>query len=403
LKKNFSRPPKQSLNYIHLLLPRSQNAMPKRYGGSQVGRPSKYRRHNPSYGGNLSSYIPHIVGGVAKLLGSSGGVAEKAQNEDTRINLNDTYNSTSLYSKTTRKRKRRVTAPKKRAAKKKRAFTKKVKRVLLTRKPWSCYSINFTNALTILGAPNTSFGSQDIFGVGYSQALMLCADAGNDNGATPKDINRIITKLRLMGHVENNAIVSGVDRNLDLIKFDYKARMDFDIQCFNVEFTNTNPLYIDIYECVAARNIQTIDHATPADSWIECLAQNNQPFAGDSATVATRKGQRPGDCPTFKKYWSISKVTRVRIASPAPFHYDMTSSGTWDSIHENDFNGQPFARSGRTVGIMIVVAPIMVTTMPAIYNFQITGINRTYKFKQYDGTGKVVNPGLVLSNVATTV
>lgn len=323
-------------------------------------------------------------------------------NDDTRTNLNSTYNSVSLYNKRSSKRRvKRTTAKTPRG--RRRAYAKKIRKIVHTGQKWSRYSTTFSNALVITSAPATTFGSQDIFGRTYSQAFQFCA--GGNNDVLDKDINHITLELKQWGHVENGAVVDDNLRNTDNIKFDYTGRMEFDIQCFNAEFTDTNPLYIDIYECTAARNINDVLYSTPADAWANTLVDTNQPFTGDGNPVITRKGARPSDAPGFSKWWGINKVTRVRISDASPFHYDMQSKGTWSS-RLNQATGthfSPYCVRGLTKGIIIVVAPIMVTTMPANYNFQITAVNKHFRFKQHIAEGHTPNQSVIASNFVTTI
>jgi len=365
-------------------------------GGNRYG-PTHWTKNAASLAKTLAAIG---IGRATKGYSLTGGVAEKPQNEDTRINLNDTYSAAALYTKKSRKRKS-MTASKKRAVHKKKAFSKKIKKIVHQRAPWSRYSVTFTNQLAITSVPGTTYGAQDVFGKTYSNAFMFCSGVLNDTAE--KGLVHIAKELKQWGHVENGAVVDDNTRNEDRVKFDFQARMEFDIQCFNTEFTSTNPLYIDIYECTAAKNIDNVGYATPADAWTSCLLDQFQPFTGDNTPINTRKGARPSDCPSFGRWWSTDKVTRVRIASPAPFHYDMTSNGVYSTKDDTSFSGGKYCHRGITKGIIIVVAPIMVTTMPANYNFQITAINKHYKFRQYLFEGHTPNMTLIGSNLATTL
>jgi len=360
----------------------------KKYGGRALG----------ALGAAGAGYATkkYATGNKRKRVDS--GVGGRPANDDTRINLNSTYNAVSLYSK--RSRTGKMTSSKKRAVRSKRSFSKKVKQITDGHIPWSKWSVTYTNQLAITSAPATTYGSQDIFGANYSHAFQLCPGLENDAGI--KDINHITTELNQWGHIQDGAIVNDNQRNTAGVAIKYRARMEFDIQCFNSEFTESNPLYIDIYECTAARNIHSISYATPADAWATAYTDNYQSFTGDSNPVNTRKGERPSDCHGFKKWWSVDKVTRVRITSPAPFHYDLRSSGTWTSHAEASLE-DTYCLKGKTKGIMIVVAPIMVTTMPAAYNFQITAVNKHFDFKPLPYKGHTNVTQTIQSNLATTL
>lgn len=402
-----------SLNYIHLPDPRRKNAM-----ASFAGRAAWYlargaaRKWGPwaarKYGGKAAGAIAAAGAGYASGKWVKGynnnkrkrpleDVGGRPANDDTRINLNSTYNAVSLYNKRSRKGRHRRTTGK---VLRKKQFVKRVKKAVQTSIPWSVWSVTYSDPLVITSAPATTYGSQDVFGATFSYALNLCPGKSNDSGL--KDVNHILNELVQWGHVENGAIVDDTTRNTDGIKMQFKARMNFDIQCFNSEFTDTNPLYVDIYECTAAKHIYDSGYSTAADAWTVCYTDINQPFTGNVNPVKTRKGEQPSDAQNFKKWWSIDKVTRIRIAGPAPFHYDLTSSGVLSSDSNATLESR-FCTKGITKNIMMVVAPIMVTTMPAAYNFQITAINKHFKFKPLPYKGHTAVTQMINSNFVTAL
>jgi len=279
----------------------------KRYG---PGLARKYGPHLAAGAGGA------LVGGARKLKrkwgGPSGGggkrqdIGGRPANDDTRVNLNSTFNSVSLYSK---RRK-----PTKRLKPKKKTFTAKVKKVINKQPQTSFWTISHSNQLSIAPAAGNSYQVQDLFGRVFSYGWQLASGQLNDTAAVAKDLTHIYIKLRNYGHIESSAIVSDATRNTDAVKFWYSASYNFDIQCFNNEYTDTNPLYCDIYECMVASNISEVDYATPADAWVNCLSVQNACFSGDTVSTALIKGATPKECALFKKYWSIVKVTRIRIS-----------------------------------------------------------------------------------------
>lgn len=314
----------------------------KRKGGPQAQRPSK--KTKPDIGGRPS-------------------------NDDTRVNLNTTFNSVSLYNKRRKRGRYNAKRPK--------TFAGKVKRVIDKQPPTCFYTSLYTNAYTVVTPPQVGYSSQELLGETYSPALMLAAGQLHDPIATPKDISGIYIKLRNSGHIESSAIVSDSNRNVDFVKFWFSAKMDFDIQVFNNEFTATNPLYIDIYECTAQQNITDADYQTPALAWTRSCSNQNAAFTALTPTTPENKGATPRHTSLFSKYWSIDKVTRIMVTSAAPFHYDMYASGIYNSNPAADC----YAMRGLTKGVMFVMAPIMVSTTPVNWNFQLTAINKKFKFK----------------------
>jgi len=353
----------------------------KRYYGPAMAR--AYRSAATHYAGKAMPYLGSAAAGYAgsaaynrkRKAGAQGGggkrqdIGGRPANDDTRTNLNSTFNSVSLYSK-----RRKST---KRLKFKKKTFATKVKKVINKQPQTSFWTISHSNQLSIAPAASNSYQVQDLFGRVFSYGWQLASGQLNDTAAVAKDLTHIYIKLRNYGHIESSAIVSDATRNVDVVKFWYAASYNFDIQCFNNEYTDTNPLYCDIYECLAASNISESDYATPADAWVNSLALQNAAFTGDTVSTALIKGATPKECALFKKYWSIVKVTRIRIASPAPFHYDMHTKGIYNSQTARDV----YCIKGQTKGIMIVAAPIMTTTNPANYNFQLTAMNKKFRYK----------------------
>nr|QNJ57235.1 capsid protein [Cressdnaviricota sp.] len=337
--------------------------MRKRKGRPQVQRPSKRTK---------------------------GDIAGRPANDDTRINLNSTYNAVSLYTKR-RKSGKRYTK------RKPKTFSGKVKNVINKLPKTSYWTIAHTDQYTFTTLPGSSYSAQDFVGnTAIARRAFTCGLGQLANAtSTATDLTHIYLKLRNYGHIESSAIVSDAARNVEFVKFWFSIKMNLDIQCFNNEFTDTNPLYADIYECTAAQNITDNNHSTPGRSWPQSLIDTNAAFSGDTIADINVKGATPQTSPTFKKYWSIDKVTRIRISSPAPFHYDMYTSGIYNAQVASDH----YCMKGITKGIMIVLAPIQVTTLPAAWNFQITAVNKKFAYKCLPFAGH--QPSLDMQNGMT--
>jgi len=217
----------------------------------------------------------------------------------------------------------------------------------------------------------------------YSPAIMLAVGQLNDTTVLSKEITGLYVKIRNYGHIEASTIISDAARNVDFAKFWFSVKHNFDIQCFNNEFTEANPLYVDIYECTAQKDIIDLNYRTPGLAWQRALVDQNASFDGLSISTAENKGSTPRQAPLFKKYWSVDKVTRIRITSAAPFHYDMYTSGIYNPNRAQDC----YAMKGITKGIMFIMGPIQVTTLPINWNFQVTASNKQFKFKVLPTSG----------------
>lgn len=343
-----------------------------------------------------------IASSVASILGSSrsfnsytgtGGTnTERAQNEDTRLNLNSTFNATSLYTKTKRKRKHlsKKTKSKRKSAKK---FKKKVKKVLTARGKLNHFNVNGNANKTLTTVPFVSFGdqftAQDIYPQGLSAWMMLgTAQLAN----TSQDIVYPVIQMADMGHVEEGVAVTDAGVGENKTKIWFSGTLEFDIACYNVEYTDTNPLYIDVYECLCKKsaNISEAAWNNPFAAWNNGLA-TEQYNRGDVAAVPTvpyLKGQIPSACPEFNKWWTVDTVTRIRVASAAPYHIKMFTSGTY----QQRLNETRYTIAGVTKACMLVIQPTFTAVNPANYNIQICGINKSFKYKRMDEPNVTPNP-----------
>lgn len=309
---------------------------------------------------------------------------EKPSNSDTNINLNSSFNATSLYSKTRRKRKRLPYAVKSRRNKA-RSFKKRVVKAIRKKlAPISTVTLNRGASTHIGSVPQFSTSVQDVWGLGAADFAFVLAP-GQLVDATGGDITAIGQSLNAIGHVENGVAVSGA--NYEKIKFWYHGTSEFTMLNSSPEFNDSNPLYLDIYEMVAVKNIANPALKTPGLAWQALHVQNGDTYGGGGGyTVDTpaSRGNTPSMCPDMNKWWKTVKVTRVRIASGAPFVYKFSTSGVWSPYRAQNY----YAIGGQTKGIVIVAASVMSQFAPAIYNFDFTGINKHFKYREIVGLGK---------------
>lgn len=344
------------------------------------------------------NFVPQIASlvGAAITKATGGDRFIKPQNEDTRHNLNSTYNAASLYSRAkTRRNKRKVTPRQRRIKFKKRKFNRKVKKVVQKMWPISQMHIRFTDGLDITSTVQNNFIVQDVFGAGFTQALQLATGPLNDTAQ--KDLHLVAEQMETAGYVEGSVAKSGNTKNTEMMKFWFKAKMNLSILCLNNEYTNDNPLIIDIYECTAAKNIKDINYRSPASAWTQELAEKNLSHDTLAGISATNKGMTPQMTKGFSSYWKVDKVTRVRIASLAPFDIELNTSGIYsEKLHDNTY-----AIGGITKGLIIVAAPTYVRTNPASWSFHIRGINKHFKYRPIP-EGNVQFPMISWSDLHTT-
>jgi len=322
---------------------------------------------------------------------------EKATNADTRHNLNDTYNTVSVYSKAPRKLKRKSKASKARS-KKKRVFKKKVVKSLQTYQPWSVFKLNFSDTLSDTQALSTpAYVSQFLspptaasfpisLGLGWGYFLTSTKDQGN-----------IYNQLAGLGHAEDGVVVADNVTNTPNLEYYINARCTVNIKFISPFLAGgaapTGETYLyDVYECVANRSMGSGDVAynLPQKAWDTCLAECGVPTdAGATlANSSVYKGSRPSDCPQFGKYWKVEEITRIAVNTVGEsFQFNMKTSG---KISQRT-SATCYTLKGITKCLFVVGNPCGNPT-----NYATASINyqneKTFKFKALNGnTGGPVN------------
>lgn len=264
---------------------------------------------------------------------SSSSNTERPANDDTRLNTNSTFNATSLF---VRKGKRRVSKRKKVAFKKRKAFKKKVSKALTAYRTWN--SAMFIATDTMISSYSTvtaSLSKQHIHPVNqYTSPVAMLMAGCPPNVSTTRGLGETFNHILGIGWVEDGAAQNPATQPFDKCTLQFRERLDITIKCLDSEATTENKHMVDIYEFVAARNIENTSEGllydTPYQAWDTCLTATRQSFPlGGSvgAQIPQDKGLRPGDCPEFKKWWTITKVTRVQFTSKEEFLYQIHTSG----------------------------------------------------------------------------
>jgi hypothetical protein len=372
-----------SSNFLPHIMARIGNA--RRPAGRKV-----YRRPG-SYGLPVAAITTAVGSAVGKYLKPIFDKEfEKPSNSDTAINLNSNFNSTSLYSKSRSKRKplSKVTRKRRLTAKK---FTRKVKKCITKSAPWSTYTWNTQNYYAINNTPNANLMVQDVWGAGTLDSKLMVGYGAITDPATT-DVSHITAILESYGHVENGVVAT--PPNLNLYKFYFKCRVELDIWCQNTEITDNNPLYVDIYECVANRNITDAAYASPGAAWTQCHANNSDhaTVTVDTTDYPNSRGSIPSAAPGFSKYWKVCQVTRIRIATKAPYHYKYYTQGLWDPMKY----AQTYAVKGITKGLVLVGSPVVTLTLPATWDVRLGGVSKHFTFKESPRLG--VTPMMDLKN-----
>jgi len=322
---------------------------------------------------------------------------EKPTNQDTRHNLNDTYNTVSIYSKAPRKLKRKSKVAKAKA-RKKRVFKKKVVKCLRSYQPWSVFKLNFSDTLTDSQSLATPAYVSQFLSPATASSFPLSLGLGWGFFLTStKDQGNIYNQLAGLGHAEDGVVVADNSSNLPNLEYYISGRC-----VVNIKFLNNNlngggtpqgETYLyDVYECVAARNMGVGDVAynTPQKAWDTCLSECAVPTDGGATTanLSIYKGSRPSDCPQFSKYWKVEEITRIAVNTYGEaFQFTMKTSGKIS----HRVSSQNYCLKGITKVLFLVGNPVGSPTNPstASINYQ---NEKTFKFKALNGnTGGPVN------------
>jgi len=348
---------------------------------STYGRPSWGKMARTAAGSFAGKAVNHLLSQAVKKVSSVS--TEKPTNSDTRINLNTTFDTTSLYTRKKSQGKKRVSKATIKKRKTKRAFKKKVTKVLSTWQPWNNVQILYTNVYlddqpTTAGfftrqyiSPATILGFPYATGIGWGSYL-----------TGTKDMGIIEQSLLGVGHVENGvAQVDSADNPLDM-KYYMKGSLHINISFLNSTIAETESWFVDVYECTAARDIDITTNGsynTPQKCWEAVALDEDIPQLPVGVTNAgfADKGKIPSDCPGFRKYWTIDQVTRVRVNGVEDeFQFKLNTQG----VITRRRSAANVCLKGITKALMCVVSPIGAPTTTGLLNVSYHSIKK-FKFK----------------------
>lgn len=138
----------------------------------------------------------------------------------------------------------------------------------------------------------------------------------------------------------------------------------------NLSMTNmlTEPFNVDVYECVAARDITANDaYGNPQLTWSRCLDTETTAFSAgttNSINITTKTlGCTPYDAPNFGKHWKILTKTRVYLSPGQATAMQFTNK---PHFWREDKAQQLSARKGITKHIFFVLASEIGFDLPAL-------------------------------------
>lgn len=321
---------------------------------------------------------------------------ERPTNSDTILNTNNTFNATSLF---TRKRKGGWSKGKKVAFKRRQRFKKSITKALTGFKHWNTAHYVST---TLIDSSYTTSASPEFQHI-HPTTQYTTPRAMMQVGATPAvsvaaGLGETYNHLFGIGWVEDGAAQNPASQPKDNLTLQWREKLQMTIKCNDTsDVSEEFKAFADIYEFVAARNITTsTEHAlydTPWQAWDNCTSTAVQQVPAGGLVAAQSlndKGLRPGDCPELKKWWTITKVTRVQFTGKNEYLYDLHSSGMWKYGVVKDLK----AVKGDTKTILMIVDAVGIPNIAAPdfvsdYQFHTT---KTIQFRRMDSTNPSVVP-----------
>lgn len=247
-----------------------------------------------------------------------------------------------------------------------------------------CVHIDSYNAnLTYSSAATNQWTRQEVWPIAAQRSLMM---AKGEDFTTSCDVGYIAASVAAIGIVDGATAV-GIDYGKTLY-FPFKQTLKFSLWTGNSEYSASNPLITDIYECVAARNMNAGDAAylSPQEAFQQCVA-DGQTLSGRTVPTQDFKGMTPFNVPNFGKYWKILTVTRVSLVYNTVTHFKVHTRGVYSKRKfENNY-----CLKGVTKAVMFISEPTFQFALPATYNFNVSGIQNitTYKIPPKFNSGGI--------------
>lgn len=313
--------------------------------------------------------------------------SSNANNASTTRMLTTGDNVTSLYR---RKRKRRKTRKDYVRIRKAKRFKKKVVRVIKNRQPMNLY---FENTLGINTVGTSTLVNPEQIQVVQSDAKKMMVGYGTAIDSN-NDVNRIHEMIKNFDWG-----ISGVFKNdpkNNDINFYVKCRLTMTLfRESGVQWDSVLPVDYDVYECTAAKDIANTAYDDPASAMSFCLTQS--PNYATSVNV-NQKGVSPFDVPSFGEWWTINKVTRVRLSDNQKAVFTLKSN----FIYDYERFTTKGAIKGKTRAFMVIADPTESQQgSNASQLFFSYSIQKAFKFKPLLGTSYLPS-GQSLTELGTT-
>lgn len=287
----------------------------------------------------------------------------RAENAVTQRQVDTNNKTVSMYQRKKRKPVSRRTKVKRKI---KRRFAKKVKKVLTNKSRWNYHTMNFTNNANFNSTIGNRFTDQVAIATDGYPGLTLTK--GELSGGANSDLITAVSRAALA-----TESINGVEQNTIASNFRayFKAKMTntlfirgepdlVDPEIIVDTYTDANPMIIDVYQCVAARNITEASYAHPYTAWVTLCGlvvgemQSITPVGMQQSSLYN-KGAVPWQTAGWSKYWKVESVTRHRLTDQSsPVTWSTYSKGWYSKVK---WDGK-YAVKGITKACMVIVAPI---------------------------------------------
>nr|WAE42577.1 MAG: capsid protein [Cressdnaviricota sp.] len=219
------------------------------------------------------------------------------------------------------------------------------------------------------------------YGVTTSAALTLWGCEINDSGT--QELHDIAS------YITNTAARMQTRFNASDVAPPNRETIDIYVRYSKIEFawvnTTTSAYNIDLYECVAARDIPGNDvEGSPLDCALQNITDTTLTTPGWSGRISMNDyGATPWDCPLFGRSWTIKNKTTLMVPGNGTVNMEcLGPKGLWKGIKTNKL----VAQKGKTTKFFFVVgsksAPgQLITTSPGYLAW-----NKTYHLQFPAGT-----------------
>lgn len=343
---------------------------------------TRVRRPAHNFGVRVAEKMAALA--VSRLMNSMptpGDVAKGQSNP-----ANDAITSQRDIARITAKRKR-LNKKSKRRIKRKTAFRKKVTKALATKQSMHSYaarttvvSVNSTATDWMVTPYQIVVSADGLSTASWPRFVMGEQNYNGDGGALTTGFSQYIRNFFSKLQTRWNATDVAPPNTQN---FHAGVMVTHEELNLSLENTSLSPYNIDIYECVAARDITANDpYGNPSKAWTQLLDTETNAF--DTGVINTTNilkdtyGVTPYEAPNFGKHWKILSKTRIYMS---PQQATAMQFQNRPHFWREDRAQQLSARKGITKHIMFVIASEIGFDLPVSTTILKYAISKQIHFK----------------------